>query len=604
MTAVRKNVDEAGAEAGSERKEAAPSPPKCALPGKKSFLGAFGVKPKSKPKGKSRCDGDNESKEADAVCELQKQHFRHTLPEAVKAAVDARIAARYKEIKACIIGESDEYDPGTVDHNEDRAQSVVTERRPKPSQCPSFAGRRPRNSPSSDDYAESDRVASKKDQLRHPMPAAGTENVLPSGHASKSSLESPPKKRTESSVEDGRKKKKKNIGPCNAKSALPFPHTSLPFPHDTTQCMQYVEPIRRNDVVTASREAVVTANGDLYGQLSFASVRIFDGADTHTWLVDLRTFGAMVIVVEVSTEAHEAHDLVVDLAHELSQPSIGFTPGNRLKGVDRHEADWQRQYNCRVYKRTIVGYRENDQIASLTEVNQESSVEDRHTAERMKVFQLDLTKCICGHDEVKFAVPFASLPMSSAEGIDERQVVADVKYLIDNEVRVVFGNEEMDPHKQIIDELKHTARIHVLRPHPSDAAYIMFIGEIQRGIRPSRNTVDAITWSNTENLCEGKDYLWLGEDWKDRDWKPIQSVDYKYLPDQPFGTSKVWIFWGANRSNRSQKNLTKRAYTRGKYKPVVTGTTRDPLNRPGPTKQGQIGVKRKRNKQNVRPERK
>ena len=119
MTAVRKNVDEAGAEAGSERKEAAPFPPKWALPGKKSFLGALGAKPKSKPKGKSRCDGDNESKEADAsrACELQKQDLRHTLRSiaaAAKAAVDARIDARYKEIQACIIGESDEYDPGTV----------------------------------------------------------------------------------------------------------------------------------------------------------------------------------------------------------------------------------------------------------------------------------------------------------------------------------------------------------------------------------------------------------------------------------------------------------------------------------------------------------
>ena len=49
----------------------------------------------------------------------------------------------------------------TVDHNEHRAQSVVMEHRPKrdigPSQCPSFAGRRPRNTKPSDDDTESDR---------------------------------------------------------------------------------------------------------------------------------------------------------------------------------------------------------------------------------------------------------------------------------------------------------------------------------------------------------------------------------------------------------------------------------------------------------------
>ena len=335
---------------------------------------------------------------------------------------------------------------------------------------------------------------------------------------------------------------------------------------------------RRNAVVTARGKAVVTAKGQLFGQLSFASVRIEKGADDVSWLRELRTYGAMVIVVEISAEAHEAkNDLVVDLANKLSKPSIGFSPKNRLKGPDRHGADWQREYICRTYGNTIIGYRKDDQVAKLTEVNQESSVEDSHTDKRMMVFQLDLTQCICGHYEVKFAVPLASSPMSSVDLADERQVAADVKYLIDNEVRVVFGNEKMGCCSQIIPELQHSARIHVLRPHPTDVVFVVFIGELTKGIRPSKDTPRAITWSNTKSLCQGKDYLELGEDWKDRDWKPIQTVDYKCLPGQPVGTSKVWIFWGAIRSHRSQKGLNKRANKRFQFsfQPVVTGLTRD-----------------------------
>ena len=622
--------------------------------------------PKYKPTSKSGWDADNESKEP----ERREQKIMRVV-QSIAAFVQDTVEAKFRERQYSNIVESHKSDPGTAEHNEDWAQSVVTEQSPKrdigPNQCPSSVGRRPRNSPSYDDDAESDRVASSMHQRRHPTPAAGTESAKRrrptqkeqesmesppwsrGWQASMSSLESPPKKRTESSVEDGREKNKTDIQAgllCNPKPGFPLPHTFvngqnlnnheyMPNGHyNTTQGMQYVtvpklrptppegpppaylrevnynladkssrpiacptiRPIRktgkprRNAVVTAIPKAVVTANGDLndlYGQLSYVWVRISDMADTVNLPDDLRKHGAMVLVVEFTTEAHEAHELVIDLANELQKPSVGLDRTNRKNRKEGGERA-ARQYDCFLFNKAIVGYRKNDQIVDMTEV---LDVEDMHTAERMKVFRLRLTRHICGHEEIKFAVPLAGWAMDG-DRIDEPQVRADVKFLIDNRVRTVFGNDAVDPHNQIIDALKHTARIYTIRQHDDDA-YIMCIGELHRGIRTAMNAEEAVIWNNKESLCQGNIYL----EWprlEDRHWKPVQCVDYKKAPDPPEGISKVWIFWGATRSNRSQRELKERANrTWRKHllrNPVVTGVR---YTKPPPKKRRRIRGKGK-----------
>ena len=320
-------------------------------------------------------------------------------------------------------------------------------------------------------------------------------------------------------------------------------------------------------------KAVVTAKDELFGRLCIASVKIDAGANLTEWCIDFRFSGAMVFVAEVTAdEDRRAQSFAKEMADGLSEPSIGFSPTNRERG-DRVGADWQRKYICRVEGKgnTVIGYREHDQIANLQPVgpavHQESSAEEIHTAKRLMVYQLEFTQHICGHHKVRFAVPAAS----SVDLANEREVVPDANYLIDNEVRVVCGNDDGGWGAQLRDKLERSAMLHVLRPHPTDEAFIMFIGDLH-DIRPSKKTVPANTWSNTRSLCQGKDG---GEDRKDLDWKPIESVDYKYFPKQIRGTSKVLIFWGATKSNRSQNELIKKAAKWHLCEPVVTGKKRD-----------------------------